>query len=158
MNEHILIVDDEASFREVIGLGLKLDHYRLSEAADAASLKKALSGAQPDVVLLDVKLPDANGIELLPQIKKRWPETEVIVLTGATKDSDEAVSWAVEAIKRGAFTFLRKSAEFDLEKLRADVRCALNRKKQNEETVNLRRALDNVRPAPSPAFRGDKKL
>lgn len=158
MNEHILIVDDQADFREVIGLALQQDKYRLSEAADAASLRKALLGAQPDVVLLDVKLPDANGIELLPQIKKRWPETEVIVLTGATKDSDEAVSWAVEAIKRGAFTFLRKSAEFDLEKLRADVRCALDRKRQNEETIKLRRALDNVSAATSNVFRDEKKL
>ena len=53
------------------------------------------------MVLLDVKLPDADGLDLLPQIKKHWPDTEVIVLTGAS--DDEAV--AVEATKRGAYQF-----------------------------------------------------
>ena len=60
----------------------KID-YTVTEADSGAALKKLLPRKPPDVVLLDLKLPDANGLDLLPQIKKAWPDTEVIVLTGA---------------------------------------------------------------------------
>jgi DNA-binding NtrC family response regulator len=102
-------------------------------------------------VLLDVKLGDANGLDLLPQIKRRWPESEVIVLTGAPSDS-EAVSWAVEATKRGAFNFLRKSAQFDIEKLTADVSTALEHRRQADEARLLRRALETMSGTASPVF------
>ena len=58
----------------------------------ARRCKRPFRRTPPDVVLLDVKLPDANGLDLLPQIKKRWPDTEVIVLTG-----HGTISMAVEA-------------------------------------------------------------
>ena len=103
-------------------------------------------------MLLDVKLPDGNGLDLLPTIKKRWPETEVIVLTGAP-DDDEAVSWAVEATKRGAFNFIRKSAQFDIDE-------TAGRREQRagappadvEETSMLRRALETMSGTASPVF------
>src|SRR5207249_2149799 len=70
---------------------------------DGASLKTAFSTTQPDVVLLDLRLPDADGLDLLSAIKRNWPETEVIVLSGyGTLDA------AVEATKRGAFHFVTK--------------------------------------------------
>ena len=93
----------------------------------------------PDVVLLDVKLPDADGLDLLPKIKKRWPETEVIVLTG-----HGTISMAVESGRRGAYNFLSKP--FENEKLLADVKCAVERKQQNEENSTLRRALETMIP------------
>ena len=102
-------------------------------------------------MLLDVKLPDANGLDLLPLIKKRWPETEVIVLTGVPSEQ-EAVSWAVEATKRGSFNFLRKGAGFDSEKLVADVKNALERRQQTDETSLLRRALESMSGTASPVF------
>ena len=77
------------------------------------------------MVLLDVKLPDANGLDLLPKIKKHWPETEVIVLTGARHDA----TMAVEAAKRGAYQF-PVQAVLKIEKLLADVKCAVERKQQ----------------------------
>ena len=73
------------------------------EAADAASLKALYEGIQPDVILLDLKLPDADGLVLLPQVKKNWPEAEVIVLTG-----HGSIEAAVEATKRGAYHFQPK--------------------------------------------------
>ena len=50
--------------------------------ANAAQLLASFTEPQPDVILLDLVLPDGDGLELLPQIKKQWPDTEVIVLTG----------------------------------------------------------------------------
>ena len=150
MKGKILIVDDLADFREMLKLRLEGENV-VTEADSGAALQKAFTQEQPDVVLLDVKLPDANGLELLPTVKKRWPETEVIILTGAP-DDHEAVSWAVEATKQGAFNFLRKGAYFDGEKLVADVKNALEHKRQNEEAGALRRALETISGTTSPVF------
>jgi DNA-binding NtrC family response regulator len=135
MKGKILIVDDLADFRKLLRDALE-DDYLVTEADSKAALEKALVQEQPDLVLLDVKLPDGNGLDLLPVIKKRWPDTEVIVLTGAP-DDEEAVSWAVEATKRGAFSFIRKSAEFDIAKVLADVNNAL-------DPSMLRRVLETM--------------
>jgi len=90
MKGKILIVDDQQDIREMLKAILDSE-YQVREADSGSALQKAFSGEQPDVVLLDVKLPDDNGLELLPAVKKRWPDTEVIILTGAPSDN-EAVS------------------------------------------------------------------
>src|SRR2546426_4936 len=150
MKGKILIVDDQEDFRKMLRSVLETNN-QVTEADSGAALQKAFGQEQPHVVLLDVKLPDANGLELLPSIKKRWPESEVIILTGAPTDH-EALSWAVEATKRGAFNFLRKSGHFDVEKLVADVNNALEHHQQTEETSLLRRALETMSGAASPVF------
>ncbi|MCX6891228.1 MAG: sigma-54 dependent transcriptional regulator [Verrucomicrobiota bacterium] len=152
MKGKILIVDDEAKYREVLRGWLSGD-YEVAEADSGAALQKAMTEEQPDVVLLDVKLGDADGLDLLPSVKKRWPETEVIVLTGAPKDDSEAVAWAVEATKRGAFNFIRRSGErFDGAKFLADVTNAMERRRQTDETSLLRRALETMSGTASPIF------
>jgi DNA-binding NtrC family response regulator len=144
MKGTVLIVDDNLEMRMVLSALLQGD-YDVTQAASGTELQKAFSGDQPDVVLLDVKLPDADGLDLLPQLKKRWTETEVIVLTGC-----DDVSMAVEAGKRGAYNFITKP--FEQSKLLADIRCALERKQQNEENGALRRALEPISGAASPVF------
>ena len=109
----ILIVDDQEDLRDLLKTILEAD-YHVAEADSGAALHRALDREQPDVVLLDLKLPDANGLGLLPAIKSRWPETEVIVMSGTPSDGEEA-AWAAEAAKSGAFGFLSKSAEFDFQ-------------------------------------------
>jgi len=150
MKAKVLIVDDDRDQRTVLTALLEED-CQVSTAENGAALLRAFALEQPDIVLLDVKLPDADGLELLPQLKKRWPETEVLVLTGAPSDN-EAVSWAVEAVKRGAFNFLRKGAQFDGEKLLADVKNAIEHKRQNEEASTLRRAIETMSGTPTPIF------
>ena len=151
MKGRILLVDDDAGYRKVL-TGFLEDDYEVAEAESGDALKKALTEAQPDVVLLDVKLGRDNGLDLLPAIKRRWPETEVIVVTGAPKDNTEAVSWAVEATKRGAYNFIRRSEQFDVQKLLADVATALGARRQSEETSILRRALETMSGTTSPIF------
>jgi two-component system, NtrC family, response regulator HydG len=151
MKAKILIVDNEHGIRSLLAEILKKD-YEIAEADSGAALQTAFAQGQPDVVLLDVNLGDANGMKLLPQVKKQWPGTEVMILTGAPSDN-EAVSWAVEATKQGAFNFLRKIVPFDAEKLAADVRNAVEHKQQGEENVTLRRALETMSGAASPIFR-----
>ena len=91
-------------------------------------------------------MPDANGLVLLPQIKKNWPDTEVILLSG-----HGTITMAVEAGKRGAYNFLSKP--FENEKLLADVKVAIERKEQTEENSTLRRALETMSGSASPIFR-----
>jgi DNA-binding NtrC family response regulator len=106
MKATILVVDDEVEVRELLNQILQRASYTVHQVKDGATLKEAFDRVQPDVVLLDYKLPDATGLDLLPLIKKEWPEAEVIMLTGhATYDV------AVEATKRGAFHFQEKPFE-----------------------------------------------
>ncbi len=151
MKGKILIVDDDAACRDILK-GFLGGDYELSEAESGAALNKAMDQDQPDVVLLDVELQDANGLEMLPSIKKRWPETEVIVLTGAPKSNAEGVSWAVKATKRGAFNFFRKGEDFDGGKLLTDVSNAFEARRRTEETSMLRRALETMSGSASPVF------
>ena len=126
----ILIVDDEEDMRDLLKAILESD-YQIAEADSGAALHKALAHDQPDVVLLDMKLPDANGLGLLPAIKQRWPATEVIMLSGAPTDGG-AASWTAEAVKGGAFGFLSKSAEFNFPKVLACVSSALDHRFQTQ--------------------------
>jgi DNA-binding NtrC family response regulator len=144
MKGKVLIVDDDRDLRAILG-ALFEDEFQVMEAESAAALQKAFSADQPDVVVLDVKLPDADGLDLLPQVKKRWPESEVIVLTGY-----DDVSMAVEAGKRGAYNFVTKP--FENTKLLTDVRCAFERKEQTAENSSLRRALETMSGTTSPVF------
>jgi len=144
MKGKVLVVDDQADIRGLLTMVLEKD-YAVTEADSGAALQKAFAQDQPDVVLLDVKLPDADGLDLLPQVKKRWPDTEVIVLTG-----HGTFAMAVEATRRGASNFLSKP--FENEKLLVDVNCAVERKQQSEENSTLRRALETMSGTVSPIF------
>jgi DNA-binding NtrC family response regulator len=130
MKATILVVDDDVEIREFLNQVLARANYTVQQVKDAATLKEAYDRVQPDVVLLDYKLPDATGLDLLPVIKKEWPECEVIMLTGhATYDV------AVEATKRGAFHFQEKP--FDPESL-------LNLIKRALEIRTLREAVSTA--------------
>src|SRR6202008_2797500 len=144
MKGHILLVDDAADIRELLAAVLR-DTYTITEADTGAALKQAFSRTQPDIILLDIKLPDADGLDLLPQIKKQWPETEVIVLTGnATFEA------AVEATKRGAYHFLNKP--FDTQALLVTIERAIENRQQKEENNSLRRAISTMSGGSAPIF------
>jgi DNA-binding NtrC family response regulator len=148
MKPKVLIVDDEPSVRSLLVAVLE-GSYEVTEAESGAALQKSFAAdAQPDVIVLDVNLRDANGLVLLPQIKKRWPDTEVIVLTGQA-----TMEMAMEAGRLGAYNFLSKP--FENGKLLADVKCAVERKEQSAENLTLRRALETMSGAASPIFRSD---
>ncbi len=153
MKANILVVDDDNGIRTLLTEVLASNEYKVSEADSSAAVQKALNGEQPDVVVLDVKLgqnkeDERAGLDLLPQIKKRWPDTEVIMLTG-----QGTVEMAMEAGRRGAYNFLSKP--FETGKLLVDVKCALERKEQSQENSALRRALETMSGNTSPVFRSN---
>jgi DNA-binding NtrC family response regulator len=145
MKAKIMVVDDTEEVRDLIGVILQRAGYEAMPKASAAQLVASFAEAQPDVILLDLVLPDGDGLELLPQIKKQWPDTEVIVLTGhATFDV------AVEATKRGAYHFQNKP--FDHKILLLSVQRALEHRHLNQEASSLRKALTTMSGGSSPIF------
>jgi len=143
--QRVLIVDDESAIRTLLKTLLEKEGYETFEAADAAALRELFSGAQPDLILLDLKLPDADGLELLPVVKKNWPGSEVVILTGnATIDA------AVAATKLGAYDFQRKP--FDPKSLLLCIERAVEHKILTEETSSLRHALAAMSGGASPIF------
>lgn len=109
MNEFkVLLVDDEEDF--VHTLVKRLTRRKL-DVRSALSGKEALKSASdflPDVIVLDVKMPDMDGIETLKQIKMLCPATEVIMLTGHAN-----VEVAIRGMELGAFDYLMKPIEID---------------------------------------------
>lgn len=145
MKHRLLIVDDESAIRILLRTLLEKEGYEIQEAPDAATFRELLAGPQPDVVMLDLKLPDCDGLDLLPTIKKQWPTSEVIVLTGhATIDA------AVAATKAGAYDFQKKP--FDPKSLLLCIERAIEHKVLTEETSTLRQALATMSGGGSPIF------
>lgn len=105
---NILIIDDEEKIRHLLARILNLEGYQVSEACNARSGLKLLDEDTPDVVICDVKLPDADGVDLLQTIKQKSPYSEVILLTahGNVKD-------AVKSVRNGAFDYLTKGDDND---------------------------------------------
>lgn len=104
----LLLVDDEEQFRNAIARRLKKRGLVAEQAGSGEECLSILKQRPMDVVVLDVKMPGINGIETLTQIKKRYPQTEVILLTGHATTSD-----GVEGIKAGAFDYLTKPIELE---------------------------------------------
>ena len=104
----ILIIDDEPNLRRSLGLILQRAGYSVITAANAGEALQLLQTGSYDLAFLDLKLPDINGIELLPQIKELYPEMPVLILTAhATLDT------AIEAVRLGARDYLLKPIDPD---------------------------------------------
>ncbi len=101
----VLICDDQALIRDSLELLLKLekDLEVVGQAHDGAEAVELVARHQPDLVLMDLKMPGVNGIEATRQIRARWPQIKVLVLT--TYDDDE---WLFDAIRAGAAGYLLK--------------------------------------------------
>lgn len=140
-----MIVDDEDQMREMIEVLLQDAGYETEGIASGDELSIALTGDQPDVVLLDLRLPDADGMSLLPEIKRRWADTEVIVLTGHA-----SIDAAVGAIRGGAYDFLEKP--IDPKTLTLAIERAVEHRGLKAQTNSLRKALSMMSGGSAPIF------
>ena len=103
MAKKVLICDDEEGIRESLKLILS-DHYDLILTEDGKQCLECLEKAKDiEVVLVDIKMPKINGLDILKQIKEKYPKKKVVVVTGY-----KSVETATEAVKRGASGYIVK--------------------------------------------------
>ena len=132
----ILVVDDKENivklFARILG-----DGYELTTAADGGRAISLVASQPFDVVVTDLRMPGADGFEVLRAVKARAPETEVIMMTAYATVGD-----AVEAMKQGAYDYLQKP--FDPDDASLVVARALERKRLKEQAATLRREVEGV--------------
>jgi DNA-binding NtrC family response regulator len=130
----VLIIDDEAGIRESLQTLLEFEGYQVESAASGEEGLSRVDERAFDLVLLDLALPDRNGIDVLAEIRAHHAQLPVIMITAYG-----TVEKAVTAMQAGATNFVQKP--WDNEKLLADVRTAVARHRAEEENIQLKRAL-----------------
>lgn len=105
----VLLVDDEVDFVDTLAQRLKMRELLVDTVYDGEQALSFIKKIEPDVIVLDLKMPGLHGIEVLREIKSSSPQIQVIILTGHGTEKDED-----EAKKLGGFDFLRKPADIDL--------------------------------------------
>ncbi|MEW6365612.1 MAG: sigma-54 dependent transcriptional regulator [Acidobacteriota bacterium] len=132
----ILVIDDDEGIRDTLKMVLEYEGYVFVGARDAGEGLRMIDEERPDIVLLDIKMPQVDGMELLPRIVASPEPPEVIMISG-----HGTVSTAVEATKQGAFDFLEKPLERD--KLLLTVRNALSHSSLARENRRFRLREEN---------------
>ncbi len=134
MGSSILVVDDEQHMRWIIEKALLKDGYRVVHAADGAEALAALDQYGPDLALLDLRLPDMSGIEVLRSMKQISPKMPVVMIT-----AHGTVESAIEAMKIGAVDYISKP--FDMEELKLIIKRSLEVLELASEVDYLREEL-----------------
>jgi len=128
MTKTIILADDDNAIRKVLNQALTRDNYNVLTTGTASGLWNLVNENHADLIIMDVVMPDENGLELLPRIKKIRPNLEVIVMS-----AQNTMMTAVNATQRGAFEYIPKP--FDLFDLRNIIARALQKK--NIKTHNI---------------------
>jgi len=136
----VLLVDDEDSFREITSDELSHLGYALDACRTLGEARRLIAKKMFDVVLLDVRLPDGNGLELLAELHAAHPATHVVVLTAFG-----TVEGAILAMKQGAFDFLMKPCK--LGEIEAVLARAARVQSLARENVALQRDVDRLKPS-----------
>jgi len=133
----ILIIDDEASIRRTLREILEFEKYQVMEAPDGFSAIELFKKQTIDVVLLDIKMPKMDGLEVLDFLQEINPEVPVIMISG-----HGTIDTAVEAVKKGAFDYISKPP--DLNRLLITLRNAQERHSLVAETKSLKRKISRA--------------
>ncbi|MEA4902021.1 sigma-54 dependent transcriptional regulator [Desulfitobacterium sp.] len=133
--QKILILDDEKNLRVIIAQRLRRKGYDIFEAGTAAEGIAVLKENLLDVVLLDIKLPDGDGLTLLPKIKQLQPDLQVVMLTG-----NGTIQSAIEAMKLGAYEYLTKPC--NLSELEITLQKASEKRKLVLENTGLKQVVN----------------
>src|SRR5438034_533478 len=152
-NHRVLIIDDERPVLMTLEALLKRHGYQVETAPTATQGLKVLKSKSPSLVLLDLRLPDADGLEMLERIKSELPKVQVIILT-----AHDSLHNAIESIKRGAYHFISKP--YAPEELLSLVEKALETqfllreaKELREKTQQLEKRLEIAEARPAPIFK-----
>lgn len=134
-SQKILILDDEVTLRMIIAQRLRRKGYEILEAGTAAEGLALLKANLLDTILLDIKLPDGDGLTLLPKIKQLQPDLQVVMLTG-----NGTIESAIEAMKMGAYDYLTKPC--NLSELEITLQKASEKRKLVLENTGLRQVVN----------------
>jgi DNA-binding NtrC family response regulator len=152
-NRRILIIDDERPILMTLEALLERRGYQVDTAPTASQGMKLLKSKSPALVLLDLQLPDAEGLEMLDRIKTELPEMQVIILT-----AHDSLHNAIESIKRGAYHFISKP--YAPEELLSLIEKALEKQfllreteELREKTERLEKRLEIAEARPAPIFK-----
>src|SRR5438552_13666421 len=130
----VLVVEDEPSLRQVIVESLESDGFTVAQALDGADAVARLHGFAYDALVVDLRLPDANGMDVLEEALTLFPTIRAVVITGFG-----TVNEAVTAIKRGAIDFLIKP--FQLAQLSRVLRASIEQRQLKEQDADLHAQL-----------------
>jgi two-component system, NtrC family, nitrogen regulation response regulator NtrX len=133
----ILLIDDEASIRRTLKEILEFEKYQVLEAPDGFSAIDIFKKSAVDIVLLDIKMPKMDGLEVLDFLQEINPEVPVIMISGHGN-----IDTAVEAVKKGAFDYISKPP--DLNRLLITLRNAQERHSLVVETKSLKRKISRA--------------
>jgi len=132
---HILIVDDDQVIRDLLAEGLSGSGYRCETACNGAESLRKLRVSSFDLVVSDIDMPEMDGVQLLQEIKKTHPDTEIIMLTGVVD-----VDTAIQSMRLGAYDYLTKP--FNLAEVRITVERALEKRRLIQENREYQRTLE----------------
>ncbi|HSK10087.1 MAG TPA: sigma-54 dependent transcriptional regulator [Vicinamibacterales bacterium] len=142
----LLLVDDDAVFRQVMTGELRRLGFEVAAAVSGGDAARQAAEREPDVVLLDLRLPDLGGLEVLKLLREVAPASEVVMLTG-----HGSIDTAIESIRLGAFDYVVKPSPIDELELR--IERALERQALRRRTRLLERGL--TPPDPAGSFVGE---
>ena len=125
----VLLVDDEREFVESLSERLQLRKLKAEVAYDGEQALRAIEEGEPDVMVLDLRMPGIDGMKVLRQVKKKHPHVKVLVLTGHGTDKDEK-----EAMRLGASAYLKKPV--DVDQLVGTLHRVWNRLKRSKDAVD----------------------
>jgi two-component system nitrogen regulation response regulator NtrX len=135
MKAKVLVVDDEESIRQTLKMIFDYEGYECLLAQNGAAALKIVEKEAPDLVFLDIKMAQMDGLEVLKRLKEQDPALPVVIVSG-----HGTVKTAVEATKLGAFDFIEKPPESD--RILLVARNALSQRKLSQENRKLRLAFD----------------
>jgi DNA-binding NtrC family response regulator len=136
----LLLVDDEESFRKLVGKELARAGYAVETAGNLEEARRQIAQKAFHLIVLDVRMPDGSGLELLKEIREISPTTEVVMLTAFG-----TVQEAIRAMKDGAYDFLTKPCK--LGELEAVLEKAIEKQSLERGNVALQREVDRLQPS-----------
>jgi two-component system nitrogen regulation response regulator NtrX len=133
----VLVVDDEAAIRDSLHMILEYEGYRVDEAASGTQALAKVGERAPDAIVLDIKMPEMDGLEFLKALRERGYDMPVLMISGHAD-----VATAVEATRRGAFDFFEKPLQ--RERVLLSLRNAVEAQRLQSENRNLRPEPDQL--------------
>ncbi len=150
-NSYIAIVDDDGAIRTALGRALRMENYQVDLFADGTSALKSIQLRAPDAIVLDLQLPDVDGLEVCRRIRRAGDTTPILMLTAR-----DAVNDRVAGLDVGADDYLVKP--FDLAELLARLRALLRRHSVNADDDVLRFEDLTLSPQTREVYRGARKI